>query len=250
MDSTAATVVDIGVAAVLLISAFLAYSRGFVHEVLSIGGWVGAAFTAIYGFPFAKPYAREYIETALFADIAAGAVLFILSLVVLSLITRGISSRVRDSSLNELDRSLGFLYGIARGAILLCLVYIAAEWLIPEPKAVETEIARENQIPSGAPPTAETGPESAKGLDQFQWLHEARSVPLIKTGAELLNSMIPVGDAEAASRTRDEVRELYEEQKKIRDLLTPKPKTNTSSPRQGYDKKERSEMERLIESNK
>ncbi|MDH5749729.1 MAG: CvpA family protein [Rhodospirillales bacterium] len=258
MDSSAATVVDIGVAAVLLISAFLAYSRGFVHEVLSVGGWVGATFAAIYGFPYVKPYAREYIETVLFADIAAGAILFILSLVILSLITRGISSRVKDSSLNELDRSLGFLFGIARGAILVCLVYIAAEWLIPAPKPVETESATTGQTTPEAKPAPQTGTtggqgkseKTPKGLDQFQWLHEARSMPLIKAGAEILFSLVPSDNAKAATKKRDEVQELYEEQKKIRSLLTPKPKSDTSDPREGYDRKERSDMERLIESNK
>ncbi|MEZ7845576.1 MAG: CvpA family protein, partial [Rhodospirillales bacterium] len=55
-------VFDAGVILILLISAFLAYMRGFVHEVLSFGGWVGAIFVTLYGFPYAKPYARDLIK--------------------------------------------------------------------------------------------------------------------------------------------------------------------------------------------
>ena len=40
------TIVDAGVGVIILLSAVLAYSRGFVREVLAIGGWVAAAIAA------------------------------------------------------------------------------------------------------------------------------------------------------------------------------------------------------------
>ncbi|MDP6122042.1 MAG: CvpA family protein, partial [Rhodospirillales bacterium] len=54
MDNLPVNVADVGVGVVLLVSALLAYSRGFVHEVLAVGGWIGAIFATFYGFPHAK----------------------------------------------------------------------------------------------------------------------------------------------------------------------------------------------------
>ncbi len=104
MDSLPVNITDIGVGVVLVVSALLAYARGFVHEVLAVAGWIGAIFATIYGFSYVKPFARDLIDLHWIADLTAGTVLFIVSLVVLSIITRLISNRVQASMLNALDR--------------------------------------------------------------------------------------------------------------------------------------------------
>ena len=115
------TFLDIAIGIVLLVSGLLAFVRGFVHEVLAVGAWVGAIFIAVFGFPYLRPYARDLIPHELAADVAAGAAIFVVALVVLSLLTRALSDRVKDSALNALDRSLGFVFGLLRGAVLVCL---------------------------------------------------------------------------------------------------------------------------------
>ena len=84
---------DIGIAVLVLISAVLAYVRGLVHEVLSVAGWIGAIFATFYGFPFLHPYARQLITIDIVADFGAGVVIFVLSLVILSLMTRAFRRR-------------------------------------------------------------------------------------------------------------------------------------------------------------
>ena len=115
------TFLDIAIGVVLLISGLLAFVRGFVHEVLAVGAWIGAIVVAVFGFPYHRPYARDLIPHELVADAAAGAAIFVVALVVLSLLTRALSDRVKDSALNALDRSLGFVFGLLRGAVLVCL---------------------------------------------------------------------------------------------------------------------------------
>ncbi|MBT3306819.1 MAG: CvpA family protein, partial [Alphaproteobacteria bacterium] len=138
---------DIGVGVLLLVSALLAYARGLVQEVLSIGGWVGATFATFYGFPYLRPYARELTTIDVVADFAAGIVLFVLALVILSLLTRHISKAVKNSTLNAIDRSLGFLFGLARGALIVVIAYIGLGMVYPED-------------------------------DQPKWVHQARSLEL------------------------------------------------------------------------
>ncbi len=160
MDNLPVNGVDIAVGLVLLISAFLAYSRGLVHELLSVAGWLGAIGVTFYGLPLIRPYARELISYEIAADVGAGIILFIVTLVVLSFITRAVSERIRKSTLNLLDRALGFVFGVLRGAFLILLVYMVVEWIMPAD-------------------------------EQAAWLRNARSMPAIEAGTDMLRVLIP-----------------------------------------------------------
>ena len=216
------TVLDIAIGVVLLLSGALAFVRGFVQEVLAVGAWIGAIAAAVFGFPFARPFARDLIAHELAADAAAGVAIFVVALVVLSLLTRALSDRVKDSALNALDRSLGFVFGLLRGAVLVCLAYIAVAWLV---------------VPEKQP----------------SWLRDARAMPLIEWGADQLRSLVPSeakkAGGDAADDARDQARKVLETERLLRDIMSPEPKgPSTDAERGGYDSKERREMERLIES--
>lgn len=241
MDSLPLHIVDIIVAGILLISALFAFARGFVRELLSVVGWVGAIFAAIYGMPYVQPYARQAIEIEFIADVGAWIAVFLVVLLLISLITGSITDRVKESSLNALDRSLGFLFGLARGAMLVILAFILVEWLMVPP----TE-------PGGKTAEAKTETPGEKP-DPLAWIRDARSTPLIESGALMLMSLVPQNDgpdarAEAA-RSRRQARQLLESQELFRDLLTPAPKSDTSKTPEGYEHTERRQMNRLIESN-
>jgi membrane protein required for colicin V production len=217
MDNLPINITDIAVIVVVLVSAFLAYARGFVHEVLSVAGWIGGGLITIYAFPFAQPFARDLISIELAADLAAGVAVFVLSLAILSLLTRAISKRVQNSTLNALDRSLGFLFGLARGGILVCLVYIAIEWMMPI-------------------------------VDQPAWLRNARTMPLIESGSQWLRTLIPEEAATTANTAAAQTNKLIKSQKVIEGLISPEPKSGKTGTLKGYGKRIRSEMERLIDS--
>ena len=251
MDNLPIHIVDLGVAVVLLVSAFFAFARGFVHEILSVIGWVGAIFAAIYGLPYVKPHARDLIEMELIADVAAGAFVFLITLLVLSLLTGAIARRVKDSSLNALDRALGFLFGLARGAVLVSLVFIAAEWILVTPPDPEDGQAQAPSQQTASQETANAADENDLPPDPLAWIRSARSMPLIETGAALLASMVPAGNGtpKASFNIRSKAEELMEGQKILRNLISPTPKNDTGDQPNGYTKREREEMQRLIEGN-
>lgn len=224
-------VVDIGVAAVLLISAIFAYARGFVHEVLAVGGWIGAILVTIYSFPYVQPYARQVIAIELAADLAAGTIVFVVTLVVLSLLTRAISKRVQASTLNALDRSLGFLFGLARGALVVCAAYLGLEFVMPK-------------------------------AEQPEWVRNARSMQLIEPGARALTALIPEQAArrvdnaasDAGRRASDAAQRAVrgavakESNKLVEGLLSPTPKAEAPATGgdTGYADRSREQLERLI----
>ena len=132
------TLVDGGVAVVILISAILAYSRGFVREALSIAGWVVAAIVAFIFAPKAEPIIREipYVNTILescsISIIAAFFVVFALTLIVVAIFTPLFAGAVKNSALGGIDQGLGFLFGAARGVLLVLVAFIAYDMIVPE----------------------------------------------------------------------------------------------------------------------
>src|SRR5271166_3650253 len=125
------TWVDIVVLGVLAISALLAFLRGFVREVLGIGAWVGAVLAAVWAFPFARPQFREWLGAPDLVDPVTFGAVFIVVLLVLMLLSGWIGALVRRSVLGGLDRTLGLVFGLVRGAALIVLAYIGAGIVVP-----------------------------------------------------------------------------------------------------------------------
>ncbi len=125
------TIVDGVVAMVIVVSAILSYSRGFVREALSIAGWIAAAVLAFIFAPRAEPLIREIPilkdflgESCELSIIAAFAGVFALALVVVSIFTPLFSSAIQRSALGGLDQGLGFLFGVLRGLILVAVALV------------------------------------------------------------------------------------------------------------------------------
>ena len=128
------TIVDAGVAVIILFSAILAYSRGFVREALAIAGWVAAAVLAYIFAPQAEPLVREipvlsdFLDNCTASTIAAFAGVFALALIVFALFTPVFSSLVQRSALNAIDQGLGFLFGVLRGMLLVVIALVVYDF--------------------------------------------------------------------------------------------------------------------------
>lgn len=115
------TGVDVGVAVLVLISAILATARGFTREILSLATWAGSAAIAAYMYFYHKDIAAAYIKEELVATGVTVIGTFLVALIILHLLTMWIGDLVVDSRVGPLDRTLGFVFGAARG-ILICVV--------------------------------------------------------------------------------------------------------------------------------
>lgn len=125
------TIVDGGVAVVTLVSGLLAYSRGVTREIFAIGGWILAALAAFYLAPVLEPFTRElpvvgdFLEgSCIISMIASFTIVVAFALLVLSVFTPLASSAILESPLAPIDRVLGFVFGIARGLVLIGIGYL------------------------------------------------------------------------------------------------------------------------------
>ncbi len=125
------TLVDAGVAGIIVLSAILAYSRGFVRESLAIAGWIGAAVLAYAFAAKAQPLVKELPVVGKFLQescelslIAAFAAVFAIGLIIAALFTPLFASVVQRSVLGGLDQGLGFLFGVLRGVVLVGVAFL------------------------------------------------------------------------------------------------------------------------------
>ncbi|MEM7644471.1 MAG: CvpA family protein [Pseudomonadota bacterium] len=164
------TIIDGAVAGIIVISAILAYSRGLVREAMAVLGWVAAAVLA---FSFAgafEPLVREIPVVGDFlgdscelAVLAAFSLVFAIALVVVSFFTPLLSSAIRNSAIGGIDRGLGFLFGVARGVLLVAVAFVVYDrWTVNDgvPIVEQSRSAAvfsraqaniEEQIPEDAP---------------------------------------------------------------------------------------------------
>jgi len=141
------TYVDWIVFAILVLSAGLAWMRGFMRELLSVGGWIIAGVVTFIGVPAARPISTQHISDPLFADIAAGVAIFVVTLIICSIIGHFISKRVQDSLLGPVDRSLGLVFGLVRGALVVSALALGIDYFWPPPTVPPAPIANAMSLP-------------------------------------------------------------------------------------------------------
>lgn len=142
------TWVDAVVLGVIALSALFSMVRGFVREVLGVGAWIGAFIASMKFYGPVQPYIVSLLPKGLahFAIYGAMASVFLVVLIILSLVSGLIGGLVRESPLSSLDHSLGIVFGIARGAVIIFLAYIALG--MAEPSAAwPTPVANARFLP-------------------------------------------------------------------------------------------------------
>ena len=133
------TLADGAVALIVLVSAFLAYNRGVTREALAIGGWIVAGLAAFYFAPMVSPLVLEIPVVAnilrsscTLTVLASFAIVFSAALFFFFFFRPLLSSAVQDTVLGPIDRALGFLFGIARGVLLIGVLYLLYDTLVNE----------------------------------------------------------------------------------------------------------------------
>ena len=209
---------DLAVLAVIALSSIFAFARGFVREALSIVAWVGAALTTLYGFTHVYGFVVRFVTTPLLADLVAGAGLFVISLIVLTILTGYLARFVQSSALSPIDRTLGLIFGVARGVFLVSLAYLVLDISLPQ-------------------------------NDRPGWIKQAKSEPFLAQGAELLRGALPEPlQMKGAAAGDDAQRALAE--KAMRALSSPAAPSSAKPGEEqapSYKPGDRRDMNRLIE---
>lgn len=220
------TILDIILLVVMLISGLLAMIRGFMREILSIAAWATAAIATLYLYARLLPTAKQYFNNDIVASAAVIGGVFLGTLIVVSVITVRISDMILDSRIGALDRTLGFLFGLGRGLIIVVVAFLFFDWLVPQ-------------------------------KSQPAWVSGAKSKVVLTSTGDWLKSMLP-DDPESTI-----LRRLKRPSEDVEEPATPDQQAPGQAPApqapgersdsgrgetEGYERSDRAQMQQLIES--
>lgn len=118
--------VDLIIIAIIVISALISLVRGFVKESISLASWVVAGFIALRYFTALADLLEPYIESTTIRSGTGFAILFVCSLIVGAIINFMASQLVSKTGLSGTDKSLGVVFGAARGIIIVIMLVLLA----------------------------------------------------------------------------------------------------------------------------
>lgn len=232
-------IVDILVGAVLLVSAIIAFLRGFIREVLTIAGVVGG-MAAAYAFgsklsPTVLGWLGgagtedepnklfDIVPYGIVADAIAYGAIFIIVMIAISVASHFLAESVKSLGLGAIDRTLGVFFGLVRGILFLGLLYLPLHMLVED----ETK---------------------------ERWFAGSNTHIYLEKTSGLIRGFLPSDTLKDIEEDAEQIEDAFSTRQKLEDmqLLRKKAEEGTLSEEdqkklQGYDDEFRDNMDRLFE---
>ena len=161
MDILTIDPTDLVILIIIFCFGLFSLFRGFTKELISIISWIFAILLAISFTPFVLSKIQVMLPSISLSPLIAG-VLIALIVYILFRILGGLSQKkLAKANLSAINRSLGFLLGVAKGFALVCItIFITKTFL------------NETEYPS--------------------WLRTSKSLPLIESTTMFVASQLPM----------------------------------------------------------
>lgn len=249
--------IDIGIIALLAISALIGFFRGFTKELFSLISWFGSVILTILLFDFGKDIVKTFIENEMVANIVTGTALFIAFLTLFSFLNHICSGFVKKSFLKPLDSGAGVVFGIIRGAAVISALFIIAEqylWTESRPEYVSKSALlphvekTTNMIIIALPESWQTyvtknlnfqAKENLKNFIDETILPEIKNTTTQSDAKQTPSSNVFTQDFE----------ENVDREEQAEELATLKPKSSENSKERDYSQKERFDLDRMLDEN-
>lgn len=205
---------DMVVLGVMALSCLIAFFRGFVREILSLGAWVGAGLVTVYFMESVGVKLEPYFRKPEVATGVGAMALFFGSLIAFSFINIIIRKFLKEGSdVGMLDNLLGLIFGVFRGAFIVSLGYFLLSIALPE-------------------------------KEHPKWISESMAHPYVEKGAIILTRLAPEYMRETSTLQKKAVDQA---RRKMRggdaDYQTDGEEEGT-----GYSRRNTQQFDRLLES--
>ena len=123
--------------AILAYSTVVAFVRGILLELFSLGGLVAGILLAAWNYPALAALLSRIITTAATADVVAFLLIAVGVMIVAALVGRTLHRTADAIGLGFFDRLLGAGFGFARGCLLGVAILMAATAFLPKTDWIE-----------------------------------------------------------------------------------------------------------------
>ncbi len=114
---------DVIVCVLMLVTAVMAFSRGFIRDSLRLVGYLAASFSTLALYPFTASIFSELFRSSLVTSAVAVIILFLLSLMVFSLFVNMMLDNMRELRMGPIDRTAGALFGLLKGWLIVSIIH-------------------------------------------------------------------------------------------------------------------------------
>ncbi|MCP4492838.1 MAG: CvpA family protein [Gammaproteobacteria bacterium] len=115
---------DLAIIGIILVSTLISLVRGFIKESISLASWVMAGFIAFRYFASLAEMLLPYIESPTLRTGSAFSILFVSTLIIGAIINFMASQMVSRTGLSGTDKTLGMVFGAARGVLIVTMVVL------------------------------------------------------------------------------------------------------------------------------
>lgn len=215
---------DIVVFLIIGLSGLFAFFKGGVREILSIGAWVAAVYITLLLRVPVDGWMSQYISPPLLSATVSILIVFIVSILAFSRLVNFIASKIEEGSSGALDRSLGLVFGLIRGLLIVGFVYTLIHLYSPK--------------------------------DTPEFLVDAKTLPMMEVSSSVLLALIPEkakekvnesieGSLDAASEALDPIEMLRGAGSSVESAIDSSADTSGET---GYNPAQRQQMDRLFNS--
>ena len=125
-DIASLNAVDYAVIAVLILSGIMATFRGLTREVMGLIGWGLAVVAGRFGKPVLIDRFGDLVDNETATEMLGFFIPFVAVVVIWFFLANITAPGVKKITFGAMDRTLGFLFGVIRGVLIITIAYMAA----------------------------------------------------------------------------------------------------------------------------
>jgi membrane protein required for colicin V production len=125
------SIIDLLFLSFLIINSFIGLSNGFVLSLLSFLKWIFAFISVKIFLPILTPYTEEIIQSEFTHDMIFGGIIFILSVFIIILISKGLKKTMSWSGFGGVDKFFGYIFGFFKGYAYFVSIFTLLNFIHP-----------------------------------------------------------------------------------------------------------------------
>jgi membrane protein required for colicin V production len=130
-------IADWAIVGVIVVSAAVAASDGFIHQAFGIAGLIVGYLLAAWQYHRVADWFAPHVKSPWLSDIAGFMAIFLAVVVIAAIVARVIRWAAKQAGLSLFDRLLGALFGMVKGSLFVSIILMGLTVFTPTSRLLE-----------------------------------------------------------------------------------------------------------------